>query len=522
MLKNPMKPSAVTSEARPLALSAGTGAGGGAVGPVAELSGGPCKVDSYTAPVLRTRALITIAVSLFPGLLLPTAAGATAFQIEARTEAQVSSFRAWRGMDADTPVLLPRRRLVQYLGLNGYEIIPKAPLGFESSVRVYADFGLPRGEANRIDGLRSEDADLLFANLYYRGPSLQFRLGRQLYTDVMDLMAFDGAWLRYIYRFGAGFGIGAEAYAGLWVKAGSVLGSSVYQPDGIRESDLRRVASMQAQPYAALDDIAPLVGAKLSLDSLFGISANIGFRQAFLSGKTDVRRIGGDLKWTGFFGITVMAGVDYDMLLARVANARWLGRWDADEMSVQVEYQRVSPVLSADSIFLYFAHAPRDGVRARFDYFPVGPLRVYVQGVADFWSAPINTDLATGNLTGPDVPSNLSYGGGGGASARFGAFRLQTDFTLKTGYGGRQIWFDVNGGYVPLMGSLSAEARFSVANITDMVSSGLKGTYTGFQLYGGYMLTRASRMSLVFEANFGPATRSDLKVFALYDLKAVF
>ncbi len=467
--------------------------------------------------MLRTRALFTIAV-----LSLPSAVGATAFQIDARTEAQVSSFRAWRGMDADTPVLLPRRRIVQYLGLNGFEIIPKTPIGFESSIRVYADFGLPRGEANRVDGLRSEDADLLFANVYYRGPSLQFRLGRQLYTDVMDLMAFDGAWLRYVYRFASGFGVGAEAYAGLWVKAGSVLGSSVYQPDGIRESDLRRVATMEAQPYAALDDIEPLVGAKVTLDGLYGVTANVGFRQAFLSGKTDIRRIGGDLKWSGFFGITVMAGVDFDMLLSRVANARWLGRWDADEMAIQLEYQRVSPVLSADSIFLYFAHAPRDGLRARFDYFPVGPLRVYVQGLVDFWGTPLNPNLGVGGLTAADLPSNLSYGGGGGAMARFGSFRLQADVTLKTGYGGRQIWFDVNGGYVPLMGSLSAEARFSVANITDMVSSGLRGTYTGFQLYGGYMLTRASRMSLVFEANFGPATRSDLKVFALYDLKAVF
>ncbi|MBL8952365.1 MAG: hypothetical protein JNK82_16415 [Myxococcaceae bacterium] len=455
-------------------------------------------------------------------LIVPAVAGATAFQVEARTEAQVSSFRAWRGTDADSPILLPRRRLVQYLGLNGYEIIPKAPLGFESSVRVFADFGLPRGEANRVDGLRSEDADLLFANLFYRGQSFQFRLGRQLYTDVMDLMAFDGAWVRYVYRFAAGFGVGAEAYAGLWVKAGSVLGSSVYQPDGIRESDLRRVATMEAQPYAALDDIAPLVGAKVTLDGLYGVTANVGFRQAFLAGKTDIRRIGGDLKWSGFFGLTVMAGVDFDMLLSRVANARWLGRWDGDELAVQVEYQRVSPVLSADSIFLYFAHAPRDGVRARVDYYPVGPLRLYLQAVADVWSTPLNELTGIANLPSNEVPSNLSYGGGGGAMARFGSFRMQADVTVKTGYGGRQIWLDVNGGYVPLMGALSAEARFSVANITDMVSSNLKGTYTGFQVYGGYMLTRASRMSVVFEANFGPATRSDIKVFALYDLKAVF
>ena len=473
-------------------------------------------------PVLRTGALFAVAV------LVPAAASATAFQIDARTEAQVSSVRAWRQTDADNPIILPRRRLVQYLGLNGYEIIPKAPLGFESSIRVFADFGLPRGEANRVDGLRSEDADLLFANLFYRGQNLQFRLGRQLYTDVMDLIGFDGAWVRYIFRFSKGFGIGAEAYAGLWVKAGSVLGSSVYQPDGIRESDLRRVAAMEAQPYAALDDIAPLVGAKISLVDLYGVSANIGFRQSFLGGKTDIRRIGGDLKWVGFFGLTVMAGVDYDMLLGRFANVRWLGRWDSNELSVQAEYIRASPVLSADSIFLYFAHAPRDGMRLRADYFPVGPLRVYAQGLIDLYGTPLNAQymtppLGVAALTPADgVQSNLSYGASGGASARFGSFRAAADLTFKSGYNGRQIWFDLNGGYVPLVPTFTLEARLSVANVTDPVNQYLKGTYIGAQVFASFALSRAGRLSAVVEANFGPATRSDLKVFALYDLKAVF
>jgi hypothetical protein len=485
------------------------------------LSGRPRKVDLYTAPVHRS-GLFAVVVTV----LAPTVAWATAFQIEARTEAQMEEMRAWRGSDADSPTLLPRRRLVQYLGLNGYEIIPKTPLGFESSLRVYADFGLPRGEANKVDGLRSEDADLLFANLYYKGPSLQFRIGRQLYTDVLDLMAFDGAWVRYLFRFKAGFGVGAEAYSGLWVKAGSVLGSSVYQPDGIRESDLRRVAAMEAQPYAALDDIEPVVGAKLSVENLAGVTANAGFRQSWLGGKTDIRRIGADLKWQGFFGITVLAGLDFDMLLSRVANARWLGRYDANELSIQVEYLRVSPVLSADSIWAYFAWAPRDGFRARVDFYPVGPLRVYAQAVADFYGTPLNGDAtAIGSLVADGtikLPSNLSYGATGGATLRIHSVRVNATATFKTGYGGRQIWGDLNGGYVPLMGNFSAEARFSVANITDMVNSLLKGTYYGGQVYASYALTRASRISLVGEVDFGPATKSDVKVFALYDLKAVF
>jgi hypothetical protein len=463
--------------------------------------------------------------ALFLGIaLLPSSALATAFQIEARTEAQVASIRAWRGTNAETPVLLPRRRLVQYLGLNGYELIPNVAIGFESSIRVFADFGLPHGESARLDGMRSEDADLLFANVVYRGDNLSVRVGRQLYTDIMDLMAFDGAHVRYVHRFG-GVGVGAELYGGLWVKAGSLLGSSVYQPDGIRESDLRRstLDPVNVQAYGALDDIEPVIGAKLLLENLAGVSAGVGFRQSWLSGMTDVRRLGAELKWSGLFGITALAALDYDLLLSRVANARWTGRIDREELSFALEYLRVSPVLSADSIFLYFAHAPRDEARARFDWFPVGPLRIYVQLVGDLYGTELNETLATAAYVQQgDASSPLAYGGGGGATLRLGAFRLAADATVKAGWGGRQLWVDLNGGYAPPQGPFSAEARLSVANITDPMNARLKGTYVGFQAFVSYALTRTSRLSLVFEQNFGPATRSDTKLFAMFDLKAVF
>src|SRR5450432_1891849 len=91
--------------------------------------------------VLRTGAVFAI------GVLLPSSVLAAAFEVDARTEAQVSSIRAYRDTDPSNPVLLPRRRLVQYLGIDAFELIPDAPLGFESSLRVFADFGLPLGES---------------------------------------------------------------------------------------------------------------------------------------------------------------------------------------------------------------------------------------------------------------------------------------------------------------------------------------------------------------------------------------
>src|SRR5262249_42305146 len=144
-------------------------------------------------------------------------------------------------------------------------------------------------------------------------------------------------------------------------------------------------------------------------------------------------------------------------------------------------------VLSADSIWMYFAQSPRDGLKARVDWFPVGPLRIYADAVADFYGTPLNPNAGStySIITGDPAswPSNLSYGAGGGAALRVGSFRALLDATFKTGYGGRQIWFDLNGGYVPLGGVFTAEARVSFANITDQVSALLKGNYTGVQVY---------------------------------------
>ena len=175
------------------------------------------------------RSLYSLAVKLkglaWSLLLLPTLAGASAFRLEARTEAQLYSIRSFRDGDPSSFSTLPRRRLVQYLGLEAFELISNEPIGFETSLRVFADWGLPHGESAKIDGAKSEDADLLYANVSYRGPHLTVRLGRQTYVDFMDFTSFDGATVRYVDAIG----LGAEVYSGLWVKGSSVLGSSVYR-----------------------------------------------------------------------------------------------------------------------------------------------------------------------------------------------------------------------------------------------------------------------------------------------------
>lgn len=449
-------------------------------------------------------------------VLLPTLASAAAFRLESRTEAQLYSLRTYRDSDPDSLSLIPRRRLVQYLGLEAYELITGEPIGFETSLRVFADWGLPHGEAARIDGARSEDADLLYANASYRGKHLHVRIGRQNYVDVMDLVSFDGATVRYV----TSLGIGAEAYAGLWVKGSSVLASSVYQPDGIRESDLRRVGLMVARPYAALDDIEPVIGAKVLVEKIAGFSGSVGFRQAWLSGKTDIQRLAVEAQYGKSRGLHFAGGLEYDLVLPRISNFRLQGRYDGDELAVSIEALRVTPVLSADSIFLYFASAQRDAARIRADYYPAGPFRLYAQVGVDLYGTTLNADQPIAEaLKDPALPSPLSFGGSLGTAWKQGTLRAALDVTLKGGYGGKQIWVDVNGGWAPESGLFSLDARVSYAYIEDGITRRLRGNFVGAQLWGSYFFSRNTRASVVLEENINPYSRSDTKLFFMLDWK---
>lgn len=450
-------------------------------------------------------------------LLLSGSASASAFQLEARTEAQVYQMRAWRDSSPDEPVLLPRRRIVQYLGINGYELVTGQDLGFESSLRVFADFGLPQGEALKLDGMRSEDADLLYAFVRYGTHGFDFRLGRQTYTDISEILAFDGLRVRYT----SPLGLGAEAYAGLWVKGAGFLSSSVYQPDGTRESDARRLAQGDPTADPTLSAPEPLYGARLFLENYKGVSASVGYRRAVVLGKTDLERVTAEARYGRGRGLNALVGADLDLTQLKLAQARAQVRWDGEQYALSGEALRLQPVYSADSIWYWFATAPRDEARLRLDFYPRGLLRYYVQAVGSLYHTDINSSLQLGqaDLTTGGQP-NYTLGGSVGATLRKGAFHSALDVTYRSGYGGSQLWADLTAGYGLRDGRTTLDARLSLATIKDGYNPLLAGNFYGAQLWASEALTQATRVSLVLEQNVNPYTHSESKVFFLFDLKA--
>ena len=468
---------------------------------------------SETAP-LRLLRLGSLAVGLLPG-----AASASAFQLEARTEAQVYQIRSWRDSSPNAPVLLPRRRIVQYLGVNGYELVTGQDVGFESNLRIFADFGLPRGEAAKIDGLRSEDADLLHAFVRYGVGGFEGRLGRQLYVDVADILAFDGLRARYM----SPLGLGAEVYGGLWVKGAGFLSSSVYQPDGTRESDARRLEQGVVGADPTLSALEPMYGAKLLLENFGGVSASLGYRRALVEGKTDVERATAEVRYGRGLGLNAVAGADVDLVGRKLAQARAQVRWDGERFAVSGEAMRLSPVFSSDSIWSWFAFAPRDEARLRVDLFPQGPLRYYVQGVGSLYHTALNDSglLVAGAESEPGGQPTTTVGGSAGAALRWGLRgRSALDVSYRQGYGGTQLWADLTAGYGFGDGRFTLDGRLSVARIEDGFNPLLAGNFYGAQLWASRALSRALRLSLVLEQNVNPYTRWDSKVFFLFDLKA--
>ncbi len=456
-------------------------------------------------------------MSLGAALLAAGPASAAAFQIEARTEAQAYQIRAWRGTTPEDVVLLPRRRIVQYLGLNAFELITGQDLGFESNLRVFADFGLPRGEAEKVDGLRTEDAQVLHAYARYAQGGFEGRLGRQLYMDAMDTLAFDGVRLRYKSRLG----LGAELYGGLWVRGAGFLSSSVYQPDGTRESDARRLEQGVVGADESLDALAPMYGAKLFLEDLKGFSASLGYRKALVDGKTDLERAGLELRYGRGLGLNALAGLDFDMLQLKPAQMRAQVRLDRTLFALSAEALRFTPVFSSDSIWYYFAFAPRDEARVRVDFYPAGPLRYYVQGLASLYHTNLNSTMAIADdVDGEGAPESINVGGGAGVALRRGALRSALDVTYRSGFGGDQLWVDLTGGYSFARGLFELDGRLSVAQVDDAFNPLLKGSFFGAQVWASRALSPVARLSLVLEQNVNPFTRSDTKAFFLFDLKA--
>ena len=83
------------------------------------------------------------------------------------------------------------------------------------------------------------------------------------------------------------------------------------------------------------------------------------------------------------------------------------------------------------------------------------------------------------------------------------------------------MWVDLTGGYSSGDDRYTVDGRFSLANVADGFNPTLQGTFYGAQVWVSYLFSRSARGSLAIEENINDFTRSDFKVFFLFDLRTM-
>ncbi len=392
------------------------------------------------------------------GLLEPEPAVAAEVKVSART---IGEGYVVLGPGSE-PQLIRRRRLVQYVNLGVYELLPPTePVGnldgwtrppeqgqleLVVSMRLRHDFGeyvrtASPDAALLVDTLDNRQLDLMVG--YLQGRRLanffDFRVGRQLETSGLDWYAFDGGWARATTPAH----LAIEVFAGLQVDGSHIFGWPTWEPDGTSgEEPADRARS-------------PMIGTALALADLRWIHARVAYRRTF----TPAAINGSLLEPTGRADGSVQplqSGVDQELVsatldlnllegkLAPFAAVRFdLGALRLSDLNVGVQtaisdmhllrlqYLRTVPVFDLDSIFNIFSVQPFQDVRLSYQVRPGGGWTLLGRGTARIFRD-------TGSPASPEPRRSIGWGGALAAAWQKQRFAVRTDAFVQGGEGGTQ------------------------------------------------------------------------------------
>ncbi len=426
--------------------------------------------------------------------------------------------------------LISRRRLVQYVNLGVFELLPPkeadqlrrdaddGQLRLVTSLRLRHDFGTyvsrSTGTANvLLQSVDGRQIDLLYG--YLEGDNLggwiDFRLGRQFEMSGLDFYAFDGGWLRV--RTPAH--IAVEAFGGLSVDGTAVFGFPTFELDGTSGTGADRVSS-------------PTVGTAVSLTDVKFMDARVAYRRTWTPSSFGEDLVDSD----GSLGL--MAGVDQELwsgtvalrladdALSPYAAARYnLGtsrlddlsaglRWRLTELhSVRAQYLRTIPAFDLDSIFNVFSLTPFEDVRVVYEVRPGPRWRLNARFQGRFFH-----EQTTGVL-GTEPEDAVHFGGGGGAGASYRRRRLglRADAFGLGGEGGvraggsldarTHVWYD----------RLALDGRTYVLYYRDELNAARRGYSVALQAGANLRLGHGVYLGVVTEELFTPFLRGAFRAF---------
>jgi hypothetical protein len=363
----------------------------------------------------------------------------------------------------DEPRLIRRRRLVQYVNLGAYELLPptepgpnldvwvrppeRGQLEIVASLRLRHDFGEFAGQAGPdstplVSQLERRQLDLMYGYLQGRrlGGFLDLRVGRQFESSGLDWYVFDGGWT----RVHTPAHLAVEVFAGQQVDGSRLFGYPTADLDGTAGTAADRARS-------------PMIGAALALTELRWIHARVAYRRTFTPASINRNLLEptGDADGStqplasGVDQEIVSAAVDMSLAkgkLAPFAAARMnVGTLRLDQLTVgtqvvisdmhtlRVQYLRSIPSFDLDSIFNLFTVQPFDDLRVVYQIRPSQDWTLLGRGSMRM----LHNQTSTEGLE-PDRRTRLGWTGALAAAWRNRRFAARGDAFVQGGEGGLQ------------------------------------------------------------------------------------
>ncbi|MCA9635914.1 MAG: hypothetical protein KC420_07790 [Myxococcales bacterium] len=400
----------------------------------------------------RLRPLASLGLALTIGLAIDLAPRpGRAAEVRAQTKTLGEGYMVRVPGSAD---LLSRRRLVQYVNLGVYELLPprrpgelhrsleEGQLHIVSSMRLRNDFGtyLRQGDdrsARTLESLDGRQVDLLFAYLEGQrlGGFVDLRAGRQFEMSGLDFYAFDGAWTRAHLPV---LPLAVEAFGGMMVDGSQLFGFPTFELDGTNGTARDR-------------SFSPMAGAALSSSGLRWLDARLAYRRTFTPSALNRGAIDDD----GSAGLA--SGVDQELVslsaAARLADGRLspyaalrynLGTARLDDVSAGIHmamserqsiralYIRTIPAFDLDSIFNTFTNEAFEDVRVVLESRPNARWILAARSQTRLFRDQTTSELETL----PARALRLGVGGGVTASYRIRRLGLRMDGYGLGGEGG--------------------------------------------------------------------------------------
>lgn len=429
--------------------------------------------------------------------------------------------------------LLSRRRLVQYVGVGVYRILPPkeadeleraeedGQLQIVSSLRIRHDFGtFTRGASgdaarmiNEIDG---RQIDLLYGYLEGRnlGGVVDMKLGRQFEMSGLDFYAFDGAWIRARTPAHIAF----EAFGGFRVDASDIFGYPTFELDGTQNQPADRASTPMVGAAFALTDVkfmdarfayrrtwtpsGPLTDDLLAPDGTRGLSS--GVDQEFVTATVALRLAGGR--------VSPMLASRYNLGTSRLDDLSTALSWQMTEIhTLRAQYIRTIPAFDLDSIFNVFAVEPVDDVRVVYEVRPGPYWTFYGRFNGRIFHAGDTAQLSTA----PRERNSFGGGGAGGFSYRRRRFAMRGDLYGLGGYGGRRVGGDLDTRTHVVYDRLALDGRVFVVGYKDDLVAARTGYSLALQAGGNLRLAHGVYINVVGEQLFTTFYRSAFRALAM-------